>query len=90
MEGENGAGAETLITGIYIWATSPEMESRLARAAKIIIANHSPGGCSALALHKDEPVISENGVSVRVVSFRCQVPSPKVTDPAAAVAALNL
>jgi hypothetical protein len=44
MEGENGAGAETLITGVYIWATSPERESKLARAAKIIVATHSPGG----------------------------------------------
>lgn len=82
--------AETLITGVYIWATTPEMEARLSRAAKIALASYSPGGCSALALHKDEPVVSENGVSVRVVSFRCQVPSTRITDPAAELAALNL
>lgn len=90
MESEAAGNGEYILIGVYCWAISPEMESRLSRAAKIAVSNYSPGGCSALQLHKDEPVVQENGVMVRVVSFRCQVPTERVTDPAAAIAALNL
>lgn len=90
MEAEGGVGFEHIVIGVYCWAISVEMESLLSRAAKLAVNNYSPGGCTALVLHKDEPVVQENGVMVRVVSFRTQVPLERVTDPAAAIAALNL
>lgn len=90
MESEGQAGKEVLVIGCYIWATSPEMESKLSRAAKLAISNYSPGGCTAMQLHKDEPVISENGVSVRVVSFATQIPVERVNNPAESIVGLNL
>lgn len=90
MESESNGAAEMLSVGVYIWATSPEMESKLARAAKLAISNYSPGGCSALQFAKDEPVIAENGVMVRVVTFATQVPAERNRDPVSAIAALNL
>jgi len=94
MESEAASGAETIITGVYIFALNPEMESRLARAAKIIVNGYLLPGISqrGFELHKDEPVVQENGVMVRVVSFRCTVPSVKVAETGipAAIAALNL
>lgn len=90
MESESNGNAETLMIGVYIWATTPDMESKLARAAKLAISNYSPGGCSALQFVKDEPVIAENGVMVRTVSFATQVPVERNRDPVSAIAALNL
>lgn len=90
QESEGAATTENLVVGVYIWATSPEMESKLARAAKLAINSYSPGGCSALVFAKDEPVVQENGVLVRVVSFVTQVPQAKSKDPAQLIAGLNL
>jgi len=90
MESESNGNAETLMIGVYIWATTLDMESKLARAAKLAISNYSPGGCSALQFAKDEPVIAENGVMVRTVSFATQVPVERNRDPVQAIAALNL
>jgi len=94
MESEAAALGETIIIGVYLFALSPEMESRLARAAKIIVNGYLLRGISqrGLELHKDEPVVQENGVMVRVVSFRCTVPSVKVAESKipAAITALNL
>lgn len=74
------AGKESLVFSVYIWATSPAMESRLTRAVKIILTGFATGGSTSLQLLKDESAIQENGVSVRVCSFTTQVAHDRYTD----------
>lgn len=90
LASEGSPTAENILVAVYIWATSADMETKLARAAKMALSSYSPGGTTPLQLHKDEPEVQENGVMVRVVSFVTQVPQSRTKDPAAEIAGLNL
>lgn len=90
LASEGSPTAENILVAVYIWATSAGMESKLSRAAKMALSSYSPGGTTPLQLHKDEPEIQENGVLVRVVTFRCQAPITKPRDPVAEITGLNL